>query len=343
VFSQSIYHAVAHVMDGHSPDTIILVSPVDPYVCIGVHQELEKEVDVDYCRAHGLPMFRREVGGGAVYLDKNQMFVQWVFHAGRLPARVDEQFELYVQPLIAAYHDLGIDAYYRPVNDVHVAGRKIAGTGAARIGNADVVVGSFMFDFDRTTMARVLKVASDKMRDKIVESLDRYMTTMRDLLPELPSRQEVAAGYVRHCEEVLRRPLVPGELAPPERVKANEIDGLFGSDDWTRQKDGYRRPDVKIHEDVRVVEAAHKATGGLIRVTARLVEGRLDDVVLSGDFTCVPTNGLRAVEEALVGCSLNRVELDRAVSGAYIRGSLQTPGVTPGDIVTAVSLAASSS
>ena len=53
VRSQTIYHAVAYAPDADARDTIILVAPSDPYVCIGFHQELEKEVDVEYCRAHG--------------------------------------------------------------------------------------------------------------------------------------------------------------------------------------------------------------------------------------------------------------------------------------------------
>ncbi len=43
VRSQTIYHAVAYALDAESPDTIILVGPTEPYVCIGFHQELDKE------------------------------------------------------------------------------------------------------------------------------------------------------------------------------------------------------------------------------------------------------------------------------------------------------------
>ena len=68
--SQTVYHAVAHAMTPETPDTIILVSPADPYVCIGYHQDLAQEVDLDYCRQQHLPVYRREVGGGAVYLDR---------------------------------------------------------------------------------------------------------------------------------------------------------------------------------------------------------------------------------------------------------------------------------
>ncbi len=129
--SQTIYHAVGHAMTADSRPTPSSWSrPDHPYVCIGYHQDLEREVDLDYCRAHGLPVSRREVGGGAVYLDDGQLFSQWVFHRSALPAGLEDRFELYIRPLVETYQALGVAAYHRPVNDIHVAGKKIGGTGA---------------------------------------------------------------------------------------------------------------------------------------------------------------------------------------------------------------------
>jgi lipoate-protein ligase A len=88
-------------MKEDTPDTIILVSPNAPYVCIGYHQDIEKEVDLEYCKAHGLPVYRREVGGGAVYLDNGQLFTQWIFHKEDLPVSLEERFKLYIDPLVA--------------------------------------------------------------------------------------------------------------------------------------------------------------------------------------------------------------------------------------------------
>lgn len=334
--SQSVYHAVAHAMTDQTPDTIIMVGPTDPYVCIGFFQDLEKEVDVAYCRAHDLPIVRREVGGGAVYLDRHQLFAQWVFHARRLPARLERRLEVFVRPLVATYRDLGVEAYFRPENDVHVAGRKIGGTGAAGIGDAAIVVGSFMLDFDRATMARMLKVPSEKMRDKVAQALGEYIVTMRDLLPEVPARDDILALYVRRCEEALDRPVVPGELTQAELDEADALDELLASARWLEQLGGLERPHVKIHEDVRVVEALHKAPGGLIRVNARLHGDVLDDVALSGDFTLEPGSGLAALEKALHGCRVEAAAVELAVSDAYARAALQSPGITPADVTIAV-------
>ncbi|NUQ36616.1 MAG: lipoate--protein ligase family protein [Caldilineales bacterium] len=339
--SQTVYHAAAYALREDSPDTIILVSSQTPYVCIGYHQDLEKEVDLAYCQAHGLPVYRREVGGGAVYLDSGQLFTQWVFHRDHLPASLEARFDLYIRPLVETYQTLGIAAYHRPINDIHVAGKKIGGTGAAQMGISEVVVGSLMLTFDKATMARVLKVPSEKMRDKIFESLEQYMTTMQEQLGHLPPRQELKELYARKCSEILGVEVQPGVWTPEEEAVAAELDARFASEEWLYQQGRLRQPGVKIHTDVQVVETALKAPGGLIRVVVRLREGRIDDLSLSGDFTMLPSFALGALEQATRGLLAKRDALATRLHEVYQRLGIQSPGVTPGDFAEAIVAAAS--
>jgi len=338
--SQTTYHAVAYAMTPADPDTIILVSPTDPYVCIGYHQDMEKEVDTAYCQAHGLPVYRREVGGGAVYLDRGQLFCQWIFHRDHLPSSLEKRFDLYVGPLVETYRALGIPATYRPINDIHVEGKKIGGTGAAQIGAAEVVVGSLMFTFDKATMARVLKVSSEKMRDKIFESLEQYMTTMSEQLAAVPDRATVKSLYLERCAKALDAEIIPAEWTAREESAASELDARFVSDEWLYQKGGLRQIGVKIHEDVRVVEASFKAPGGLIRVTARLHAGRIDDLSISGDFTLLPAFAVGALEQALRGISATQDALTAHIQEVYSRLHIQSAGVTPQDFASAILAAA---
>ena len=339
VRSQSIFHAVGYAMGPDSPDTIMLVSPDAPYVSIGLHQDADREVDLDYCREIGVPVIRREVGGGAVYLDGNQLFTQWIFRAEHLPATIEERFRLYIETLVGTYRTLGIAAEYRPINDVHVAGRKIGGTGAARMDRAEVVVGSLMFDFDIATMARVLKVPSEKFRDKVYQSLAEYMTTMRRELGEPPPREVVVAAYLASCAAILDRPVEPGELRADELELATTLDERFASAEWLHEAGGLRRAGVKIHEDVRVGEGAHKAAGGLIRCVARVRGDRLDDIGFSGDFTARPATMPEDLEAELRGTELSDPALLAVVDGYYARVRPEIPGVTAGDWVAAIKMA----
>ncbi len=329
VRSQTCYHAAAYAMTETTPDTIIVVSPAEPYVCVGFHQDVDKEVDREYCRARGWPVLRREVGGGAVYLDRDQIFVQWVFRPSSLPGDVAERFRAYVEPLVRTYRKLGIEAEYRPVNDVHVRGRKIGGTGAARIGPAEVIVGSFMLDFDRAAMSRVLRVSSEKMRDKVFQGLRDYMTTARDELGGLVDRERLKALYAETCAECLGADIVPGRWTEEEEVKARELDLLFLSPDWLEQAGARRRPGVKIHEDVHVRESEFKAPGGLIRIAVRVNRSRIDDVSISGDFTILPRRAVAGIEDDLRGAAAEARSVLEIVRRRYEGDRVQSPGLTP--------------
>lgn len=334
--SQTVYHAVAYALKKESPNTILMVSPDAPYVCIGYHQDMQKEVDLEFCAANGFSVYRREVGGGAVYLDDGQLFTQWIFHKEDLPTSLEERFKVYIDPLVDTYQALGINANLRPINDVHVNGKKIGGTGAAQMGIAEVVVGSLMYTFDKKTMSKVLKVPSEKMRDKIFESLEAYMTTMTEQLGSTPDRKMVKDLYIEKVSEALGMEVYQGEWTDEEEAAAQEIDARFVSDEWLYQKGRLQQPGVKIHEDVHIVESAFKAPGGLIRVIARLREGRIDDVSISGDFTLLPSFGLGALEQSLRGIHTTPETLTSKIEEAYYRLSIQSPGVTPADFTTAI-------
>jgi lipoate---protein ligase len=341
VRSQTIYHAVGYAMTEASPDTIVLVSPDAPYVSIGRHQDVDREVDLAVCAELGFPVIRREVGGGAVYLDGNQLFTQWIFAAEHLPATVEDRFTLYCDILVQAYRALGIEAAYRPVNDIHVNGRKIGGTGAARMDRAEVLVGSLMFDFDVLTMSRVLKVPSEKFRDKVFQTMSEYMTTMRRELGTPPDRSVVVEAYVAACSAALGRPIEPGEVRPDEIELAERLDERFASREWLEESGGLRRPGVRIHEGVRVAEGAHKASGGLVRCLAVVRDDHLEDVGFSGDFTARPADVPARLAEVLRGCRVAENALHERVSTFYEQTRPETPGVTADDWVAAVMQATS--
>ena len=334
--SQSIYHGLAHALGEETPDTVVLLTPGEPYVCIGLHQTLEKQLDAEYCRRHELPILRREVGGGAVYLDRDQTFVQWVMGPGRLPVRLEQRFELFVRPLVETLRVLGIDAAFRPVNDIQVGGRKISGTGAARIGAAEVLVANFIFDFDSERMSRILRVPSDTFRDTVRRGLERYMTTIERELGSRPDRDEVKAIYLRKLAEVLGTDVVPGELTEREQQSVEAMDRKLSSPTFRDEGGGLRRRGLKIHEDVYVAESLHEAAGGRITVTARRAGNRLEDVSLAGDFGTHAGGGLGGLELALEGVEAHHETVTRVVAAYLEENRVQAPGVTVSDWVQAI-------
>jgi hypothetical protein len=84
-----------------------------------------------------------------------------------------------------------------------------------------------------------------------------------------------------------------GQVPSPALADRLSRDARFASDEWLhvrggltqRSGSGQEQTGVKIHDDVRVAEAACKAPGGLIRATVRLVAGIVEDAAFTGDFT----------------------------------------------------------
>ncbi len=335
--SQTLYHAVAESVSKGSPDTINILSPAEPYVCIGMHQELENEVDLEYCRTHNLPVYRRQVGGGAVFLDKNQIFYQVMFHKDHAPANVNEIYEKFLKAPIETYRAFGINAVYRPINDIQVDNKKIGGTGAATIGNCTVVVGSIILDFDYKAMSKVLKVPDEKFRDKVYKTMETYLTTMKRELDEVPPRDEIKKMLIKKFEESLDIELVEGKLTDEEMKLVEEFDKKFQSYEWlhkvSREKHGFR--DVKISEGVRVVETAHKVAGGLIRTVISLENNIIRDIMISGDFFMYP-DAIAEIEDAVTGIEVRREDLLQNVWRIYDDRKIRSPGVLPENFVEAI-------
>lgn len=327
--SQLIYHALPRL----GQEGLIFLRPASPYVCIGYHQDLEQEVDVAYCREKGIPIFRREVGGGAVYLDGNQLFYQLILHRGHpLAAQTKESFyRQLLAPVVSTYQALGIEARYKPVNDIITAeGRKISGNGAAEIGDYWILVGNLIADFDYETMVRILKVPDEKYRDKVHKSLQENLTTMRRELGKVPSWRKMRAVLRQEFEKVLG-PLQEASLPAGVADKVAELKPLFFSEDWLYKR-GRRLRDrtVKIASGTEVRQRLYKAPGGLIRAISEVKDGRLVSVSLSGDFFFYPAEKLDELEKHLEQVPL--AEVEEAIAAFYRQHQIESPGVTPADL-----------
>ena len=332
--SQLIYHAFPRLaMEG-----LILLAPADPYVCLGCHQDAEQEVDLAYCREHGIPVFRRQVGGGAVYLDGQQLFYQLIIHRDNpiVPRDKTEFYRTLLAPVVLTYRELGVGARYRPVNDIVTeSGRKISGNGAADMGNYTILVGNLIAGFDYEAMARVLRVPDAKFRDKVYKSLRENLTTLERELGQAPPWETMVATLARNFEAVLG-PLKPAELPGTVREEVAELAQTHTTEAWLLKR-GKRlrdRRQVTVATGVEVTQRVHKTPGGLVRATVETQHGQIVEAGLSGDFFFFPAEKLGDLEQYLVGLTIEQVP--GALMEYYRANRIQSPGVTPQDLALAL-------
>jgi lipoate-protein ligase A len=332
--SMLIFHALARM----NIDALVIVSPKNPYISIGYFQDPNQEVSLDYCKKNGLPIIRREVGGGTVYLDRNQIFyhVIWNKKNPDFPKKISDIYHYLSTPPIETYGEYGIKTQFREINDIVTSqGRKIAGLGGADINNSMVFVGSIILDFDYEKMVNAIKVPDEKFRDKIFKTMEENVTSMNRELGSIPHRDEIVKTLIKKYEGILGK-LKPAQLNNDIIKKMNELFVSFSSPDFFFKKTPRISSGVKIKEGVEILYGMHKAPGGLIRTAQEVEKNKLRDIGISGDFTLYPKKELVEIEKNLKNSEREKDEITQKIKEFYENTDIQTPGVKPKDITKAI-------
>ncbi len=248
--SMLIFHALARM----GIEALVIVSPRSPLVSIGYFQNIPKEVDIEYCKSSGIPVMRREVGGGTTYLDENQIFYQliWKKDNPAFPKAIGDIFPWCSEAPVEVYRTFGIQTRFQPANDIITKdGKKISGEGGGQVGECMVFVGDILLDFDYKTMCRILKVPDEKFRDRVYQTMEEHLTTMRRELGTIPPREEVVSVLKETFEKKLG--LLEGASLHPEIIeKMRELERWMTSEEFLFKKTPRIPKGVKIKEGVEV-------------------------------------------------------------------------------------------
>lgn len=334
--SITVFHALAYLGE----EALVVVSPQDPIVGLGFFQDAGTSVDLAYCKEAGIGVMRREIGGGTVYLDGDQVFYQVVMSRDNPLASgsISSIYRRFSAAPINTYKRLGVQAEFRPVNDiVTLQGRKIAGEGGGDIGTSRVFVGGLLLDFDYRAMSRVLKVPDEKFRDKIYKTMEENLTTVSKETGSKPDRSDVVKILVEEFTSILGE-MVPAELSSRARELMREIEDRLSSPEalFLRSRDDDAA--VRISSSVQVLKYQHKAPGGLITTLFEVKDGRIHDLNIWGDFTLLPANGLEEMQHRLEGVDYGAAEIERRLRDLWQDAELDFPGVSLVDIVSALGL-----
>jgi lipoate---protein ligase len=265
--SQALWHGLADAISPADDPVLSFCRPAEAYVCVGYHRRLD-ELDLDACRELGLPVLRRQIGGGPVYLDSEQLFFQLTLPARSAPAGVHHLYERLLEPAAEALRALGVGAEVASTNDIVADGRKVSGTGAGQIGDGVVVVGNVMFAFPHERMVAVLRLPDEAMRRE-------YLRLMRQHLGTLPRLHEAAVK--RAICQAYERAL--GRARQASTTRPHEDEAIAH---WERQLSelawivgpSLPRPlgrQVKVRAGVWVYDGAHEK----LRVRTTVEDGRV--------------------------------------------------------------------
>ncbi|MCP3960979.1 MAG: lipoate--protein ligase family protein [bacterium] len=313
--SQALWHGIASAMKPGDATVLSFCRPSSPYVGLGYHRSID-EIDLGACDRLGLPVIRRQIGGGPVYLDADQLFFQVTLPADRAPARIDLLYEMCLEPAASAFRALGLAVRRNGVNDLAVAdergNRKISGTGAGRIDDGVTVVGNVLFRFPHERMVEVLALAGDRSRQECLRLMRRHVTSLAAEGFEGVGFDEARSALIEAYGEALGTCL-ESALNESEEEAISEWEERLGDPEWLAVPERPRRTmhHVKISADAWLVMMAEDG----LSVEASIVGGQIERARI-----VAPGLDANALEGKLAGQSVRSAELRRTLEPFGVTG-----------------------
>lgn len=321
---------------GLVPNTLRFLQFNPHAALVGYHQSIENELRIEYCKTHGIAIGRRITGGGAIYFDTSQL--GWEVFASKRDLGVsvvnERLFGKMCAGIIAGLRKLGIEAQFRPKNDIEIKGRKVTGTGGTEVGDSFMFQGTLLIDFDVNTMLRALRIPTKKLEDKEIESVKDRVTWLSKEMARLPSlevlKDHITAGFA----ETFGVSFEQAPLADEERTLFEDKLKKMRSRAWIYQNRG---------AVTSALFASHKTRGGLIKVSLVYAERSktIEQIIITGDFFAFPHRAVYDLEAALKGIIAREKKIEKAVEDFFSKNDVDIIGISPEDITFTIGKALS--
>jgi lipoate-protein ligase A len=204
-------------------------------VSIGYFQSMEEEVDIAACKSMGVDYIRRITGGGAVYHDYSGELTYSILvdeEHGLIPKDILRSYDVLCSGLVVGLGHLGIPAEFKPVNDIVAGGRKISGNAQTRRMGVVHQHGTILREVNPDVMFSLLKVPSEKIRDKLIKSVKERVTSINGYLGREVSFEELKEAIIDGFEKSLNIRLVQGKAVEYEEELAAQLRVKYASREW---------------------------------------------------------------------------------------------------------------
>src|SRR5690625_334837 len=284
-------------------DDVLFPYMMQPAVQIGKFQNAYEEINQPYMDEHGIKMIRRETGGGAIYLDDQNMSFSFL---------VDGDTDVYgnyaglYEPVVKALKKLGVDhVEQQGRNDLVLDGKKISGA-AMTIQNGRIYAGySLLLDPNYEAMVSVLNPKQKQIQSHGIQSVRSRVGSIRPHLA--PEHQEMTVwdftDYmmcqllgVNDVSEAKRYELTKEDWAAVDKITAEK----YNNWDWTYGR--FNQFEYHLTERFPI---------GTISAGLTIKHAKIASIQITGDF--FGTKDIKDIEVALVGVRLKKEDLLRTL------------------------------
>jgi lipoate-protein ligase A len=314
-------------------NTLLLWRVNKPCITLGYFQNVYQEVDVSACEKLGIPIIRRMGGGGTGYLTPNVLAYSTIAseNSEAIPKNTEKSYEVICNGVTLGLKELTLDATFAPINDVLLNGKKFSGSSQHRSYGMVIQHGFLSIDLNLQDLAKVIRVPMEKLQDKGASSLEERITWINKELKRA-GREDIGLDLVKEAlrsgfEKALKVSFSDGRLTDKELKAAEEFRKTFESETWNIKPRLFRRVNA---------QSVYKAKKGVIRVNAHIINGKISEILMTGDYIMHPVEAITDLEAMLRGVKAEEQHVRKTVNEFYKRKKITTLGASPEDFTLAI-------
>lgn len=280
-------------------DDVLFPYLMHPAVQIGKFQNAYEEVNQPYMDDHDIKIIRRETGGGAIYLDDQNMSFCFLFDGD---TDIYGNYGRLYEPAIQALQKLGVKhVEQKGRNDLVLDGKKISGA-AMTLQQGRIYAGySLLLDPNYEAMVAVLNPNLKKIESHGIQSIRSRVGSIRPYLA--PEYRDMTvwdfADYmmcqllgIDHISQAKRYELTPEDWAGVDKIATEK----YNNWDWNYGR--FREFEYRLTERFPI---------GTISIGLSIEHGKIATIQITGDF--FGTKDVKDIEAALVGVRLRKKDL----------------------------------
>lgn len=223
----------AEIAAGRRPPTLRFWAWAAPAVIIGRFQSFKNEVDAFAAEQMGVTVVRRMSGGGAMFVQPGSTITYSLYLPDLLVQGISirASYQLLDAWAVEVFREIGVDAWYQPLNDITSAEGKIGGAAQARKPGVVLHHTTIAYEMNPDEMLRVLRIGREKLSDKGIASANKRVSPLRRQT-DLP-REAIVERLIEGFQS--RFGLEATVLKDEELTTARRlVTERYGTSAWTR-------------------------------------------------------------------------------------------------------------